>query len=329
MDRCRVALLIVGAGWVATGCELVAGIQDLAVTPEAGVVGPTADGASTSGGSSGFSSNGTSTNGSSGAGTTSGSSSGPDGSSGGASTSSGGNDAGHDGGASSGATTSGASSGTTSGTSTGTSSGTSSGGPGLELIDNMEADTGLIPASHGRSGTWFVYNDMSAGGTQTPSSGTLLPTRLSPAVTQGSATSNWASQTSGSGFASYAGMGFNINDPPATGVRATYDAHTYTGFLFYAKVGSGSTQSVRFNVPTKQTDAEGGVCTKCSDHFGVALTLSTSWQPITVPYSMLMQQNFGLPQTTFDPTQIYGCQFQTGANASFDVWIDDIYFTTP
>jgi hypothetical protein len=197
----------------------------------------------------------------------------------------------------------------------------------------MENHNGLIKAVSGRSGTWFTYNDMTAGGMQSPAAMTAFTdTQLVPAVMHPmdpDGTSNWAARTNGSGYPSYVGMGFNMNDPPATGARTTYDASKYTGFFFYAKVGSPSTTSVTFAVPTRETDAAGGVCTKCGDHYGAPLTLSTSWQSIKIPFSSLAPGGWGLPSASWDPQHVYGCTFQVPGGTQFDVWIDDIYFTTP
>jgi hypothetical protein len=203
----------------------------------------------------------------------------------------------------------------------------------------MESDNGIVPSTTVPGGTWFEYNDGTPGATQLPApngSGTLLPTANSPVVTH-FIVSKYAMETHGSGFTSYgAGIGFNMNDLASqTPNRQTFNASHYTGVLFFAKVGAGSTQTmpaqIRFNVPTVQTDPQGMICSSCNDHFGAWLsapTPTTGWQEYAVPFSSLSQQHFGTP-ATWDPHQIYGCQWQVPQDMTFDFSIDDIYFITP
>jgi hypothetical protein len=207
------------------------------------------------------------------------------------------------------------------------------------LIDSLESANGIVPSTTVPGGTWFEYDDGTSGATQLPApngSGTLLPTGNSPVVTH-FISSKYAMETHGSGFTSYgAGIGFNMNDLASqTPHRQVFDAGNYTGFIFFAKIGSTQTMppQVRFNVPTAQTDPQGNICSSCNDHFGAWLsapltTVSTTWQEYVVPFSSLSQQHFGTP-ATWDPHQIYGCQWQVPEGMTFDFWIDDIYFITP
>jgi hypothetical protein len=211
---------------------------------------------------------------------------------------------------------------------------TTDGGITIEMIDDMEANTGLVIAVKGRSGAWFTYNDGTSTAAQTPDAGgKFLPTVITPA--RGS--SNYASRTNGSGFKTWgAGMGFNINDPPSgpnMNIRSPYDASNYTGFVFWARIAVGTTAAVRFNVPNKDTDPAGGVCapsSACSDFFGKNLILTDTWTEYVIKYGDLAQLGWGEPVTSgFDPKTIYGCEFAVGANTTFDVWIDDIAFLLP
>jgi hypothetical protein len=211
----------------------------------------------------------------------------------------------------------------------------------LELIDDMEGMTGVIADLGGRTGNWFTYNDMSATGHQTPiAGGTFMPSENDPAraipENLGGGKSHYASQTSGNGFAVWgAGMGFNFTNP-----RATYDVTAYTGFVFWARIGSkvgaadGGVANVRFNVPDMNTDPSAAVCTACSDYLGYPLTLTTDWQEFTILFTQLAQLGFGAPyEAALDAAHVYGCQFLITTDASignsgaaFDVWVDDIYF---
>jgi hypothetical protein len=103
------------------------------------------------------------------------------------------------------------------------SSATEASAPAFELIDDMEANSGQVALTNGRNGFWFTYGDGTDGGVETPGSGLPFtdsmnsPPRAVPAsfVSFTGAESNYAAQTSGSGFAMFAGMGVNFKNPPA------------------------------------------------------------------------------------------------------------------
>jgi hypothetical protein len=224
------------------------------------------------------------------------------------------------------------------GTGTGTGSGTgddasADSGPGLQLeaIDDMATNTGSILPSHGRVGAWYTYNDATAGASETPGI-PFTKTALNPP--HGGA--NYAARMQGSGFTLWgAGEGFNFDDPgngEGGSAKVAYDASAYTGIAFWAKAGSGSTTSLRVNVSDKDTDPAGGVCapvSKCNDHFGATLPLSTDWRQFVLPFSELTQAGWGMPAPSFDPKHLYACQFQVAEGATFDIWIADIYFVLP
>jgi hypothetical protein len=206
------------------------------------------------------------------------------------------------------------------------------------LIDDMEANTGEISAPNGGYGFWFTYGDGTTGATETPAAGaTFRDSMISPPRTVSEpfaslsgATSKYAAQVSGSGFSSYAGMGFNFVNPVPT--PTSYDASGYAGFVFWGRIGSATTDGVvRFEVTDANTASQGGVCTKCADYLGTMLTFTTSWQEFTVYYTGLSQMGFGLPrETALDAAKLYGVQFQVSTMAppgeAFDIWVDDIYF---
>jgi hypothetical protein len=196
-----------------------------------------------------------------------------------------------------------------------------------DLIDDMEGGTGSILAKSGRVGAWYVYNDGSTTGTQTPGV-PFEPTELKPAR----GTSVFAARMTGSGFATWgAGMGFNFNDPgdgKGGSLKSAYDASAYQAITFWAKAGAGSAVSVRINVSTKDTDPAGGVCAsaKCSDHFGRNLNLTTEWEKYTVRFSDLTQSGWGQAVAKFDASAVYAVQFQVGKGATFDIYVDDVAF---
>jgi hypothetical protein len=199
-----------------------------------------------------------------------------------------------------------------------------------ELIDNMEAHNGLIPKANGRDGEWYVFNDGTDGGIETPTpGGSFVDFSISPP--RGAST--YAVRMYGSGFTAWgAGVGFNINSPtsgPNAGKRLTYDASPYRGFMFYARTLSGATANLAVIVPDHNTDPTGGVCSKCGDHFASTVTITPSWAAYAVYYTDLRQAGWGNPQkSALASAQIYGVTFIVNATP-FDVWVDDIYFILP
>jgi len=196
------------------------------------------------------------------------------------------------------------------------------------LIDNMESGSGHVQDSLGcRNGYWFTYNDMTAGGTQTPA----MTAAFNPIATMPArAGSMYAAHTSGMGFPMYAGMGVSLNNPNNT-TRGTYDASAYSGVSFWAR-GTGQ---VSFLLPNKDTDRNGLVCGvgdrgQCDDHFGTnpPVQLSAAWTFYSIPFSALRQVGYGYrPPGGFDPRTIYALQWQVSAPAAFEIWIDDLSFT--
>jgi len=205
----------------------------------------------------------------------------------------------------------------------------------VELIDNMESDTGGIALSNGRDGFWHVYDDGTDGGVLTPAPGGL-PSGIISAISPPRGASTLAAHMQGSGFAMFAGMGFDMVD--SAGSKQLYDASAFRGFTFWARSATATTTplTVRMLVPDVNTDSAGGVCTVCGDNFGANLSLTTAWQEFFVDYTQLTQIGFGVPNGSQDggpkalaASQMYGVQFQVSAPASapaFDVWVDDIQF---
>ena len=195
------------------------------------------------------------------------------------------------------------------------------------MIDDMEHTDGSILSNCNRVGFWFTFNDATANATQTPAQGANFLPSLIPSGGRGS--SMHAAHTSGSGFTVWgAGMGFDLNDQGGTSTKQVYDASNFTGFTFWVMAGAGGATSVRFNVPTKATDPLGGLCSpssKCNDHFGTTVQLTTSWTQVTIKFSSLQQLGWGTV-ATFQASQLYGVEFQFDPNKTFDLWVDDISF---
>ncbi len=190
-------------------------------------------------------------------------------------------------------------------------------------IDDAEDNNNQVLLQKGRKGYWYTFVDK-AGSTITPPIASKF--QMSPGGAKGSTNAaRMMGKMSSTGDPLFAGMGFSFTEP-----KAQYDATTYTGISFYAKVGPGSTKTVRLKVPDANTDPAGKVCTECFNDFGADLTLTEQWQKYAIPFATMKQmEGWGSPHpATIDKSKLFGVQWQvTQPGASYDLWIDAVQFT--
>ncbi len=199
--------------------------------------------------------------------------------------------------------------------------------PVYELIDDFEDLDGFLLSSHKRNGPWYVFNDMTKTGTQSPFTVALLS---GANVRPGSSA---ALHMTAKGFTDWgAGVGADFVNQAAK--KVPYDVSAYSGIHFYAKIASGTQASLKLLIPTIYSDADGGKCSDtvtaehCSDHLFYAVNgLKTSWDEYVCNFDELVQQGFGLVQPTLDPSGVYSIQFTLTTKAlPADIWIDDVSF---
>jgi len=206
------------------------------------------------------------------------------------------------------------------------------------LVDDMLGMGGAIIACGGRMGYWYTYDDGTAGATLTPTAGmpftfTAIPAGTGPAGGgPDGGPSTMAAMMSGMGFTVYgARMGFDLNSAGGTATKGSYNASAYSGISFWAMGSAGGV--VRFNVPDKDTDPSGGVCSgtganQCTDDHGHTLTLTTSWQQFSFTWAELTQQGYGYVEANIDTAALVSMKFQVNSpTGTFDVWVTDIAFT--
>jgi hypothetical protein len=221
----------------------------------------------------------------------------------------------------------------TGGTSASGGTGGATGGAGAaartasRIDDMLGVDAQL--SGQGYNGYWFVSNDGTAGGEQTPS-GPFAMTELDPPRDG----STFAAKSTGRGFTSTwgASFGFSFRADDTMSI----DASEYDGVSFWAKVGADSIDHLRVEIADSSTSPAGGTCDdagdKCHDHFGTSITLDTEWQRVDIPFDVLAQQGFGDPQAeSFTALALYQVQFKFGKSlfaddAAYEIWIDDIVF---
>lgn len=202
-----------------------------------------------------------------------------------------------------------------------------------ELIDDIdnESTPGWILPHSGRTGTWFTYSDGTAGGiVPTQAQSTTMPSLIVGMLAgpDGNAT-NLGAHVTGNGAASYAGLGFNLNG----GAPSSYDATAYQGITFWGRIGGSSGfESLKFAMPDRNTSSAGGVCptdasSGCGDYFAKTITFTPTWTMFVIYFNQLGQAGFGLPKglTGLDAAHVYSCQFQPATGTAFDIWVDDVY----
>ena len=140
-------------------------------------------------------------------------------------------------------------------------------------------------------------------------------------------------------------MGVTLSGlPGVTNPPYNAAAHGYTGIQFYAMLGGlpGAQPLIEVNAPDKYSLPAGGYCNpnavngtnQCQDHPRFAVTLTTTWTLVTIPFSKMMRGGWGYGgYAALDTTSIYTIGFEDNTETgnltpfTFDIWIDDISFT--
>lgn len=199
------------------------------------------------------------------------------------------------------------------------------------LIDDLEDGDGNLPQLAGRTGGWFIGSDETEGGTLTPAANDDASPPAEP-IPGGRCGSQSAMRLTGQGFDEWGavlGIGFRWGDP---GILP-FDASSFKGVRFWARVGELHTAPVRVQFQDVHTNPDGGHCVEggelyeeCYDGFGtLLLPLTEEWQEYEIHFDRLAQQGFGLP-AEIDPTQLYSLEWTVGPSAIYDLWIDDVRF---
>lgn len=251
--------------------------------------------------------------------------------------------------------------------------------PGVVLIDDMEDGTQYVLSDNGMTGLWYTYNDASLNSVQEPSVGfpmyrvlrddgaqaqDVVPARPCGGgpeapffASETTDDCRFVARTWGTGQRGWgAGMGLDLNGE--AGQKNPFDASGFAGIGFYA-YGSVRGRALRVNVQDMRTTPESaeaadraGVArckdtaeSRCNDHFGAVVEVTTTWKWIEIPFSCMQTGNWGFPGNAapFLASGVVGIQFQiqgqdpadTGmppmgsAIQPFDVSIDNLSFLEP
>jgi hypothetical protein len=203
------------------------------------------------------------------------------------------------------------------------------------LIDDLEDADALIATVDGRTGAWWTADDETPGATIVPPPPDLAPPE---ALAEARCDSKVAMRVTGQGFLDWGSLlGLNLaygEHTDGTDGTLAYDASAYSGIEFWARIGDTSTDRVRFAVSDVNNEPDGGMCTddpastdQCFDTFGTYLNgLTPAWRHYRVPFTSLVQRNFGHPAAAVATNAVYSVQFNFDPGSVFDFWVDDIAF---
>ncbi|MFZ5891633.1 MAG: hypothetical protein ACOY0T_11320 [Myxococcota bacterium] len=186
--------------------------------------------------------------------------------------------------------------------------------PTGDMIDDLEDGNLFILALNGRTGNWFSYGDGTG-------SSLIEPFPL-PAPRAGSTT---ALHYAGSGFMTWgSGIGFDFNNTGGSqNTKNPWDASAYNGITFWAK--ATTTTSVNVQLPDRNTQARGGICTTCDHHWQTLVSIGTEWKRYTVRFADLQLEPGTVPTpTAFDKTGIIMLQIFMSKGKTFDLLVDDV-----
>jgi hypothetical protein len=194
-----------------------------------------------------------------------------------------------------------------------------------DMIDDMEDGDDAIIMLSKRAGFWYAYNDMTGGMQKPEPDKDFIPEDCGPSM------KGKCVHITGSGFKEWgAGVGFDLNNPGEPAKRMTYDVSGFKGIAFWAKgnVPFRLAVAVAGVVPVE----EGGTCPtpanpmgpeQCHDTHGKLIRVTGEWAQYVVPFSDLVQANFG-KKAAFDPATVLSVQFDVNQGLTFDISIDEI-----
>jgi len=194
----------------------------------------------------------------------------------------------------------------------------------LNMIDDLEdGDTELINQG-GRSGAWYVYNDGTKTGKQTPVA------KEFKLADSGAHKSSYSVHTTGSGFTEWgAGIGFDLRnlsnvcngDVPSE----HYNAEVFNGVAFMAK-GNGIIR-IKIPIPAVLPVDQGGTCTKdCENAHGRYIKLTNQWHQYQVKFKDMIQDEGWGASFDFNAAELLAIEFEVLEKVDFDFYIDDIAF---
>jgi hypothetical protein len=187
------------------------------------------------------------------------------------------------------------------------------------LMDDFEDGDRQLMKVAGREGYWWKHAD--------PNGSKFSPDELTLEDAGAGSTGkalHAAGQTASTDGAYGVRVGVNFT------AGGLYDASTYVGISFKAKVDANATKSLRFEIGDVNTHKDAGVCVDCWNHFGKDLQLTTEWKEYVILFADVTQQaGWGKPRPpSVSPDKLYAIDWSIGPGAIFGLWLDDVQLLT-
>lgn len=218
--------------------------------------------------------------------------------------------------------------------------------PAADLISDFEEGIGIVVAQGGRDGSWYSFADMvgTTPPTPPPVNG-KLPAELLPPAEQSSC-NMYALHSTATGHPNYVGIGATLLN--VGNGKSTVDFSAADGISFRIKAGASSTQSVLFEILTKENQPadNGGTATTIADQYNTRSVLLTAipanWTTINVPFGLMGPRFLPSAQCTagvfceapaFNRSSVFGVQFSVydqfpPDTGGYNFWIDDVKLFT-
>jgi hypothetical protein len=188
------------------------------------------------------------------------------------------------------------------------------------LLADFEQDSIFLRPVPERYGVWYMSNDGSPAGQQTPES--------YAAERGGYADSNYAVHFRVQGFSEWgAVLGFQLRHVPEEGIKCPFNAEAFQGISFVAR-GSGR---IRVNLGTPETtpsEQEGRCQRGCWDSHGAFVFLKDEWSLQRLPWSAFAQQGWGAA-ARLNVKELLAVNFSVlREDQPAEIWLDDVRFMT-
>lgn len=212
------------------------------------------------------------------------------------------------------------------GTGSGSGSGGSLNGGTESILDDFSDENAVIKLIDDRYGIWSAYTDGTA-----PSSA-MTPGPDQPFVTAEREAGNPALRVSATGFSLW---GVGLYAPFSDNGNGTFDTYDllsrgYDAVRFLAKKetsGDATILNVQIADSSSTLVSDGGTCpdamaTCAYDHARAEVTLTTSWQEYTLPFSGFARVSTPMAVDFSEALQFHLTQGTT----DIDFWVDDLRF---
>jgi hypothetical protein len=188
------------------------------------------------------------------------------------------------------------------------------------LLADFEQDSIFLRPVPERYGVWYMSNDGSPGGQQSPES--------YAAERGGHAGSNYAVHFRVQGFSEWgAVVGFLLRHVPEEGIKCPFNAEAFGGISFMAR-GSGRIRVALATPETTPSEQEGRCQRGCWDSHGAFVFLKEEWTEHRLPWSAFAQQGWGTA-SRLNVKELLAVNFSVlREDQPAELWLDDVAFST-